>query len=132
MKPAEDLALRFASLVAQERAVEAQLEKLRAEKDDSFRRLMAFKPNGNGADGGMKERVFELLESDPDRVFSTAEVGERLRLAGNVASAYLSELYNKDSRIARLGKGRYTSLSYHGVFSMRPDDEQATEVGSTE
>src|ERR1043166_6664117 len=92
MKPAEDLALRFASLVAQERDIEARLTKIRAEKEEALRRLLTFKPNGNGgtsADGGGKERVFQLLESQSTRIYGTAEVAKELGIAANVASAYL-------------------------------------------
>lgn len=112
MKAAEDLALRFASLVGQEREAELRLTKVRAEKEDALKRLLAFKPSSNGtaSESGAKEKVFELLESKPIRVFATAEVGELLGIAANVASAYLSELYNKDRRIGRIAKGRYQSL----------------------
>jgi hypothetical protein len=130
MKTAEDLALRFAALVAQEREAEEQLAKVRTEKGEALRRLLAFKPNGNGASASegsaAKERVFDLLESNPRKAFSTSEVAETLRIAGNVASAYLSELYKKDKRIARIGmKGWYQSLTTRP--KSQPDESLTTE-----
>lgn len=113
MKTAEDLALRFATLVAQERDTEARLLKIKAEKEDALRKLLAVPANGNSSPSGSrdKEKVFQLLEASPARIFTTAEVSEQLGMAGNVASAYLSDLFNNDKRIARIAKGKYQALA---------------------
>ena len=131
MKAAEDLALRFATLVSQEREAESRLAKIRAEKEDALKKLLAIKTNGSGSSSpqgsGDKERVYQLLEAQPNRVFSTGEVATTLHMAGNVASVYLSELFNKDARIARIAKGQYQSMKSapRAAWPVRREVEEA-------
>jgi hypothetical protein len=113
----ERLAIKVAELAEVEEKMLAELAAVRSQKERAIQELIAHaRRNGNGIGNAQPERtkgkeaVYQLLVYDPDGIFTTAEVAEKLGIAPNIASAYLSDLYKNDKRIERVAKGRYKSL----------------------
>jgi hypothetical protein len=137
----EKLALEFAELAGREgklsaesKRIASELAEVSAAKADALRRLAgANGENGNGSrqkpqDAGAKERVLQMLTSNPSHVFGSAEVVTKLGLTRGTASVYLSELA-KEQRIARVGNGRYQGIqqgSHHRSTAVSPTSSTAT------
>jgi hypothetical protein len=127
----ERLAVKVAELVEVEEKMVADLSVVRSQKERAIQELIAHarrNGNGNGSDQPEKpkgkESVYQLLTSEAGETFTTASVAERLGMAANIASAYLSDLYKNDKRIERVAKGRYRALSFK-VFYAAPAEMQS-------